>query len=352
MKTESPYCKNCHHPIPQGGKFCPCCGQKNIPTKIPFWPFLGELIQDAFSLDSKVIKSIPLLLFTPGELTLRFFKGQRKKFVSPIRLFLFLTIILFAALQFSVGDIREKFNAETIGENPRFEMERDREHNLMVDELDSTLAIIKNKFNNPELNEELDSNFKFMNIRRNTDSLNTVAFSFGGDGFDPHRFASEDVFLMDIDSLMDFYEIPEGGERFFTKKIIKINKDGGSFMEFLFQRSAWAIFLLMPFLALFLKLIYVRRKRYYIEHVIFSLHFHAFMFLLLALWMLIMQSLGAVHLGAYFIISGIYLYIALKRFYKQSYIKTFFKYVLVINGYAILSILSGILFALIGLAIY
>ncbi|MEM6726129.1 MAG: DUF3667 domain-containing protein, partial [Bacteroidota bacterium] len=342
---------NCHYPIPEGGDFCPSCGQKNLPTHFPFWRFIGELIQDAFSLDSKVIKSIPLLFFAPGELTKQFFKGKRKSYVSPIRQFLFLTIILFAALQFNIGDVAEKFNENTVGENPRFELERDQEHNLMIRQMDSALTDVKSKFNDPRLSAELDSSFKFMSLRENTDSLFAGTLSFFTMEAEAYRFAAKDAFLMDTDSLMDFYTIPEK-ERFMVKKIIKLNKDGGSFMNFLFQRSAWAIFLMMPFLALFLKLIYIRRKRYYIEHVIFSVHFHSFMFLFLTICLLIVQDLNHFNPVPYFIISAIYLLIAMKRFYGQGYLKTFFKYLLVLIAYGFIASASITLFALAGLVLY
>jgi len=96
------------------------------------------------------------------------------------------------------------------------------------------------------------------------------------------------------------------------------------------------MFLLLPVAALQLKMLYWRRKKLYIEHLVFSLHVHAFIFSLLILtiildyklimWLVILSSL-------------LYLYIAMKQFYEQSYSKTATKMVLLLLSYGVTTIL-------------
>ena len=45
-----------------------------------------------------------------------------------------------------------------------------------------------------------------------------------------------------------------------------------------------AMFIFLPVLALIMKLMYWRPKRYYVEHLLFLIHNHAFVFLLSSRW--------------------------------------------------------------------
>ena len=84
-----------------------------------------------------------------------------------------------------------------------------------------------------------------------------------------------------------------------------------------------------------MKLIYWRRDKYYVEHLIFSFHCHAFLFMILMVISLINPSdlgnyfLGAIGLGA------IYLFVAMYRVYNQSIGKTLLKFILLTFTYMV-----------------
>ena len=90
-----------------------------------------------------------------------------------------------------------------------------------------------------------------------------------------------------------------------------------------------------PMFALLLKLLYVRRRRYYVEHFVFGLLTHAFSFLLLTVTLLMPDVFDA----ALLLWTVVYFYVAMKRFYGQGWLKTLAKY-------AILSAVYGIVFSL------
>lgn len=54
-------------------------------------------------------------------------------------------------------------------------------------------------------------------------------------------------------------------------------------LPLLISMTSKALFLLMPFFALMLKLLFVRRDPLYIDHLIFAFHYHSFLFLVLTL---------------------------------------------------------------------
>jgi len=79
------------------------------------------------------------------------------------------------------------------------------------------------------------------------------------------------------------------------------------------------MFFLLPIFALLLKLLYRSTQRLYVEHLIFSLHFYTFIFLLLTVVTLIDQEF--INSASPLIILG-YLFIALKSVYGQGWLKT------------------------------
>jgi hypothetical protein len=86
------------------------------------------------------------------------------------------------------------------------------------------------------------------------------------------------------------------------------------------------LFFLLPIFALLLKMLY--RKKYYIEHLIFSITFYNFFFLFGSIMMLLglipfLENFGNI---ASLVLPLIYLYLAMLFVYRQSVIKTAFKF--------------------------
>ena len=94
-------------------------------------------------------------------------------------------------------------------------------------------------------------------------------------------------------------------------------------------------FVLLPIYAFLLYLFFHRQRKYYVEHFVFALHLHSFAFLaLLPAPLLDLPVLPAAAAQAGDIISGplallvfAYVLIALKRVYRQGWIVTSIKYV-------------------------
>jgi hypothetical protein len=83
------------------------------------------------------------------------------------------------------------------------------------------------------------------------------------------------------------------------------------------------VFVMLPLFALMLAVLYVRRRRYYAEHFVFSLHVHAFIFLMFILMLLIRHE--------YFILAAsfwifVYVWLAMKRVYRQGWFRTTVKW--------------------------
>jgi hypothetical protein len=118
--------------------------------------------------------------------------------------------------------------------------------------------------------------------------------------------------------------------------------DGRQFLRNLYDNIPIALIVLLPIMAFVLKLLYPLSRRYYVEHLLFFVHFHAFLFLILTLQILI-GRLNALlptprAVGILFIVAAsfyvpVYLFVAMRRVYGQGRLVTAFKYIVLSVSY-------------------
>ncbi len=86
-------CLNCGTPLLRN--FCYECGQPvNVHRSlVAFW---HDLVHGVLHFEGKIWRTLPMLAWHPGELTRRYIRGQRARFVSPVALFLFSVFLMFA----------------------------------------------------------------------------------------------------------------------------------------------------------------------------------------------------------------------------------------------------------------
>lgn len=94
--TEDGACLNCGAQLT--GPYCQMCGQKGHLHRT-ISAIGHDLIHGVLHLDGKFWRTLPLLVWRPGDLTRRYVHGERAKFVSPLGMFLFAIFLMFAVLQ-------------------------------------------------------------------------------------------------------------------------------------------------------------------------------------------------------------------------------------------------------------
>lgn len=88
------YCSNCSASL-KGG-FCHNCGQRvRDNSDRSLGPLIGDFLNNIFFFDSRFILSLRYLIQFPSKITVEFLEGKRKKFISPVTLFLFFNLIYF-----------------------------------------------------------------------------------------------------------------------------------------------------------------------------------------------------------------------------------------------------------------
>jgi hypothetical protein len=97
----------------------------------------------------------------------------------------------------------------------------------------------------------------------------------------------------------------------------------------LLSYSSIALFILLPLFTLFLRFIYIRRKFTYVEHLIFVFHTQTVFFLLFSIFYILNFFIETDRYSVFFLlIFLLYLFLAMKNFYEQSFIKTLLKYLI------------------------
>jgi hypothetical protein len=86
-------CLNCGAEIK--GKFCSNCGQENLDLHESFWNFMGHSVGHYFHFDSKFFNTLKPLITKPGQLSLDYLNGKRARYIQPVSLFIFISVIFF-----------------------------------------------------------------------------------------------------------------------------------------------------------------------------------------------------------------------------------------------------------------
>lgn len=92
-------CKNCGTALK--GHFCASCGQPDKDLDPPLHDLLHELVHEFVHLDGKILATLKALVLSPGRLSAEFLAGRRARYISPVRLYLTLSLLFFLLAAYS-----------------------------------------------------------------------------------------------------------------------------------------------------------------------------------------------------------------------------------------------------------
>ena len=93
---EAAACLNCGAEL--AGRWCSQCGQRAATPRPTLHELLHEATHELAHFDGKILRTIALLLFKPGALTVEFLEGKRVRSVTPIRIYLLCSLLFFGTL--------------------------------------------------------------------------------------------------------------------------------------------------------------------------------------------------------------------------------------------------------------
>lgn len=285
-------CANCGAPL--AGRYCSACGQRHHDQPVHhFWHFIGEAFEDLTHADSRLWQTLIALLFRPGFLTREFLEGRRVRYLPPVRLYLVVSVIFFI-----IAGLHSR--------------------------LSGPQAIV------------LTENGKALHYQV------VAAGQVAGSGATARQRLCEQsgTFLRQHGGWLAWL-----GPRVTQNCMMAVSAGGlERLSEAVTHNLERAMFLFLPLLALVMKPLYVRPPRHYIEHLLFFLHNHAFLFVVLAAsaTLKMITSSGPMPRildAAIAIYIPIYFYRAMRRVYGQGGWLTLSKLTVLAVAYFFLGIL-------------
>jgi hypothetical protein len=330
-------CLNCGATVM--GRYCHVCGQENIEPKERFWHLVTHFFNDVTHFDGKFFITLKDLLLKPGFLTKEYMIGRRASYLNPVRMYVFTSAIFFL-LFFSFFKSKEpvKIDATINGRTL-----------AQIDRMDSTTFA---EFTT-HINEESDRPGIPMTRVEFRKYADTVFKIFLDTSSGLHFTGKENASAREFDSLQHTNAKEHSWlKRQLIHKELELNEKyhNNKFEIFTAIKEAWMhslpqmLWISLPLLALILQLTYIRRKQfYYVSHIIFSIHLYVFLFIMQLVVLTIAKLNKTLDFGllssvsvALVLAMFVYEYLALKKFYGQGWIKTFFKFLLINISYIIM----------------
>jgi len=303
-------CLNCRHVVEQ--RFCPNCGQENTDSRKTFHHLFIHFFEDLTHYENAFWKTIRNLLFKPATLTKEYLSGKRLSYLAPVRLYIFISFITFLLIALFPSHVTE---------------------NLQKSEKDITTNLIKQDKKGIETFKE-KTHFQMRSMKE-IDSIQKY-------GKPSEKYTDFEYWL--YEKVIHVTEKNTKGE------IIE------KFIESFVHNIPKILFIIMPFFAFFLWIFHNKKKWYYFDHGIFTLHYFSFLLLIFLILFIIQKITDLLGSGFGFIaditnFAGIlwmsyYFYPAHHRFYGESRIVSFIKSVFLffINFFFIVFLLTFYVF--------
>jgi hypothetical protein len=340
-------CANCGQPL--AGEYCAACGQRHEPHVHTVAHFAGEAFESISHADSRVWRTLLYLLTKPGFLTREFFAGRRVRYLPPFRLYLVISVLFFLVVGLgggeSDGEIDKPKTADDVAaiKQAADALASKQFGSMPAEARDKVVTALRAAADKQAA--ELAAKEAGAKDPAAKHGIPAAAEVDSGDSAGAKKDRNVDLmtgegvqsgiteFCDDFRKGNDQDKTQNNGNRKSVLRWCKRFEERGvgAVGEGIAHNIPRAMFVFLPLLALCMRLMYWRPKRYYVEHLLFMVHNHAFVFLALALVMLI----GMIpHVGDYawplywatFFYMAWYIYRAMRNVYQQGRALTVVKY--------------------------
>ena len=294
-------CANCDAPL--SGPYCSQCGQHVHDSART----LGALLHDGWHvlthLDGRFWATMGLLLLRPGRLTVEYFAARRARYVPPVRLYLVLSIVVFALASATSHDGAPRKSAT--GATPAAKTV-DADADADVDAADSaagtaaapTTGKVAGKVPGKARAPRTDGDFNLAMLGLSTKNCAHLTSSW--------------AWVTNA--------LRAGCER-------NTGRSAAEAMHAVRANLPRMMFVFLPLMALVMSSLYWFPRRYYVEHLVFFLHNHAALYLAMSVEILVgavatlvpalepLVGVGAFVLCLY---APWYVYRSMRTFYGQG----------------------------------
>ncbi len=352
-------CRNCGTQLL--GPHCYQCGQPVSGLVRPLGNLFGDVLDNVFNIDTRIVRTLGPLFAKPGVLTSEYFAGRQVRYVTPVRLFFFLCIFAFFVGSMTTSNDDVGIQSD-VDKSPIAAATTEAQVIKQRDAELAKLAVARKSIpagpgkggaeigmRNAEAAVSGTAEARIKQLREAASKGEPIPppmdeqLSFGDKPWDPK---SNPVHIPGAPAFADTW---------FNDKIARakgnlqrMKTDPASYKDAFLGAIPTALFVLVPLFALLLKVLYVFKRRLYMEHLVVALHSHAFMSLEL---LLIFATLGIQRLmstdsfaadaggwvmGLLIAWIPVYLLLMQKRVYAQGWTMTLLKFFVLGTVYSIL----------------
>lgn len=320
-------CLNCGAHVED--RFCSHCGQENTDPRESLGHLIGHFLSDITHYDSKFFTSLRDLLFKPGFLTLEYNAGRRNSYLNPIRMYIFVSaiffIVLFGGSESAPPIPEEAHPAGTFAFSQRIaDSLREASRDLASDSVRHAVYLdLAARLDTP-VAASTDEEALGLHMIDLVSELSIVENKY-------HSVAQYDS----IQAALSKSDREGRFQRWYTHRMIRLRLEHPGRGPIVIRQNVGEdipkiMFVLLPLFALFVRFFYSGKKYLYTQHVIFSLHFHCFVFIVLAIEVPLshfFESLWGIAglAGVVLLLFYIYMGLALARAYGQSLWLSFVK---------------------------
>ena len=344
-----PNCPNCGDV--RSGRFCAACGQNDRSYVRGLGAVAWDLCRDSFEVDSRLIRTLKLLLFRPGSLTIEFSANRRAGYMSPVRLYLFAGFLFVLVLSLAMPDSFAEPDPVSAGNGDGDGAAEGSSHRsltaaetaalkaavgqgkaLKVDDILGRPGGNVGRTGLVVLAEAMLPEGPAVRVPALAEPVEDLGPPFtedessddpddAGIGSDPGRGGSVAVAPAAEDP-----ERPNPLVRMFLSSLVDLVHDPEVFVQRAVGNLPIAMFFLLPFLALALALCYFRKRRFFVEHLVFGMHNQTLAFLCLAAALLAPEGPVGRWFRLFFIVAPqAYYLVALRRYYRDGWVWTLVK---------------------------
>ena len=367
-------CENCG--ARKQGAFCAVCGQNDRNYRRSVFPVVAEALAETFETDSRLFRTLGVLFLRPGFLSTEFSQNRRARYLSPFRLYFFTSIAFFFVLSLSIdlpdgppgpGEQRPAFlqvgpgdapparaaedavrqpdraeqsgatEVEDIAPERRFQVSINDEQGLgtadeadVADQAGPDLPGLPREFT-AEQQAGIERILEILDGQRQRKLRELL-----------HRPIVGQAIVGGVENIpAEAYAEIGGYSRHLVGQLIDILHRPFDAARAWLENLPIAMFCLLPFYALLLKIHYIRPKRFYSEHLVFGMHIHTVAYIVFTVLLLVPDLPGLGWFGPALIFAlAVYYFLALKRYYGNGAFLTLIKYVILASLYSVLLALA------------
>ena len=377
-------CANCGSEL--FGPHCYACGQPVKGMIRQLSSIVADMADTVLNIDSRIFRTLWPLMVKPGFLTNEYLAGRRVRYVTPFRLYFFLSVIAFLVMQIGLDatldlskgplNISDESSISTAQTAEQVQVQRDaalagleQAKSAATSSAHAQRGIQKAQ---DKIHAEADKRLEYL---KQVDAAKAAGKPAPPD---PQTQKDNEDFNFEIDGsnwnpktspiaigwLPGFVNARLNVlATHMVDNLPRIKKNPKPLLLGAFSTLPQVLFVVMPLFALLLKIFYIFKRRLYMEHIMVALHSHSFIFLSLLLITLAGLLAGAVNASAPWLSAllgwvifalgwwlPIYLLIMQKRVYRQGWFMTVVKYLTIGVCYTILVSIGMVAALLISLA--